>query len=248
VFGNAHFLSWFWHYSNAVGGVTVHVRNRDAEKTRKVLTTARAKPSVSLPPWICSSCGQRVGGRWDACWQCGHLADGTLVSSPAEDIAAQPEGDAEAGIWHSLSRIFAVAAGVLLVILLFKHGWKPPLILAPLVAILFFLLRQFEPSSGRESQPQESTEPSEPPSHNLSTTRSELSKVIVRRAWQAAVIAAFSFPPLGSLPNNRNENGIQRFAATEQVFTCPLPTRSSRLSHRLSHVYPKACGRVDHAR
>jgi hypothetical protein len=50
--GNATFLSWFWHYSNAVGGVTVHVRNKEAKQARKVLTAARAKPSASLPPWI----------------------------------------------------------------------------------------------------------------------------------------------------------------------------------------------------
>jgi hypothetical protein len=79
--GNANFLSWFWHYSNAVGGVTVHVR-------------------------------------------------------------------------------------------------------------------RFEPSSRSEPQPQGSAEPSDLSSHHLSTTRSEISRAIVRRAWQAAVIA-LAFPPLG---------------------------------------------------
>jgi hypothetical protein len=195
--GNVNFLSWFWHYSNAVGGVTVHVRNRDAEKAREVLTAARAKPSVSLRPWTCLSCGQRIAGRWDACWQCGRLADGTLVSPTAEDSAAQPEGDAEAGIWRQLSNLFTVAAGVLLVILLYKYGWKPPLILTPLAAILFFLLRQFEPSSNGESQPPGWAEPSDLSAHNLPTARSELNKAIVRRAWQAAVIAVLIFPPLG---------------------------------------------------
>jgi hypothetical protein len=96
-----------------------------------------------------------------------------------------------------VSRFFTAVAVVVLVILLCKYGWKPPLILAPLVVILIFLLRQFEPSTSQESQPQGSAEPSEPPSHNLSTTRSEVSKAIVRRAWQAAVIAALTFPPLG---------------------------------------------------
>jgi hypothetical protein len=195
--GNAKFLSWFWHYSNAVGGVTVHVRHGDAERARETLAAARAKPTVSLPPWTCLSCGQRIAGQWDACWQCGHLADGTRADPPAEDVAAHPEGDAEAGIRQKLSRLFTVAEGVLLVILLFKYGWEPPLILAPLVVIHFFLLRQFEPSSGGETQPQRSAEPSDPSFHILSTTRSELSKAIVRRAWQAAVIAILVFPPLG---------------------------------------------------
>lgn len=55
---------------------------------------------------------------------------------------------------------------------------------------------QIEPSSNWESKPQGSAEPSDPSPHNLSTTPSEISKAIVRRAWQAAVIAALSFPPL----------------------------------------------------
>ena len=69
--------------------------------------------------------------------------------------------------------------------------------LAPFIVILIFLLWQFEPSSSWESEPQGSAEPSDPSPHNLPTTQSELSKAIVRRAWQAAVIAVLSFPPLG---------------------------------------------------
>jgi hypothetical protein len=197
AFGNARFLSWFWHYSNAVGGVTVLVRKRDAEQAREVLLTAGAKPSVSLRAWVCRSCGQRIAGQWDACWQCGHLADGTPASPTVEDAAVQPAGDAEVGTRQNLSKLLTVAGGVLLVVLLFKYGWQPPLILAPFVAILYFLLRQFEPSSAGEFQPAESAEPGNGSSRNLSTTHSELSKAVVRRAWQAAVIAAFSFPPLG---------------------------------------------------
>jgi len=69
--------------------------------------------------------------------------------------------------------------------------------LAPCVVILVFVLWQFEPSLNRDSQPQGSAEPSDPCSHIHSNTQSEVSKAIVRRAWQAAVIAAFSFPPIG---------------------------------------------------
>ena len=194
--GNANFLSWFWHYSNAVGGVTIHVRNKDAKQAREALTAARAKASASLPPWICSSCGQQIAGQWDACWQCGHSTDGTLVSPYAEASAAQPRDDADAKIWLNVPRLCTAATAVVLVILLCRYGWKPPLILAPCVGILIFLLRQFEPSSSWESQPQGSAEPSDQSSHNHSITRSEVSKAIVRRAWQAAVIA-LTFPPLG---------------------------------------------------
>ncbi len=192
--GNANFLAWFWHYSNAVGGVTVHVRNKDAQQAREVLADARARPSASLPPWICSSCGQRIAGQWDACWQCGHLTDGTLASPHSEVGAAQPQGAAGAGIWLNVPRFFTAAAVVVLVILLCKYGWKPPLMLAPFVVILAVALWQLEPSSNRESQPLGPVEPRDQRSRNIA--RSEVSKAIVRRAWQAAVIA-IAFPPLG---------------------------------------------------
>ncbi|MEI8375152.1 MAG: hypothetical protein WCJ35_20215 [Planctomycetota bacterium] len=195
--GNANFLSWFWDYGNAVGGATVHVRNKDAKQAREVLAAARAKPSVSLPPWICLSCGQRIAGQWNACWQCGQLADGTLASPQSKGSAAQPQDDADAEIWLNVPRLFTAVAVVGLVILLCMYGWGPPLMLAPCVVILVFVLWQFEPSSNRESQPQGSAEPSDPCSHIHSNTQSEVSKAIVRRAWQAAVIAAFSFPPIG---------------------------------------------------
>ena len=35
--GNATFVSWYWHYSNAVGGVKVYVCNRDFDRAREVL-------------------------------------------------------------------------------------------------------------------------------------------------------------------------------------------------------------------
>jgi hypothetical protein len=194
--GNATFLSWHWHYSNAVGGVTIHVRNRDAQQARKALIAARAKPSASLPPWICSSCGQRIAGQWNACWQCGRSTDGAPASPHAEVSAAQPQDDAGAVIWLNVPRLFTAVAILLLVVLL-NFRCMSPLVLAPFVVILIFLLWQFEPSSSGESQPQGSAGPPDQSSHSQSSTRSEVSKAIVRRAWQAAVIAALSFPPLG---------------------------------------------------
>ncbi len=200
VLGNATFLYWFWHYSNAVGGVTLHVRNEDVNEAREVLLAARAKPSASLPPWICSSCGQRIAGQWDACWQCGHATDGTPASPYTESSPAQPQDAADAGIWLNVPRLFTAVAVVLFVLMLvnLRWRWNPPLILVPLVVILITsLLWQFEGSSSRESQSQGPAEPDDQFSHNHSIARSEVSKAIVRRAWQAAVIAAFTFPPLG---------------------------------------------------
>lgn len=203
VLGNANFLTWYWHYSNAVGGVTVHVRRGDAKRACKALAVARAKLSESLRPWTCSSCGQRIAGQWDACWNCGCLADGTSDGSPAEQLVAQPEGDANAGIWQILSLLVTAAAGAMLLMPLGKHAPTLPFTFGLLVFtvifvyIVVFLLRQFEPSPGWPAEAQEMPELSNAPARSLSRTRSNVSRAIVRRAWQAAVIAVLAFSPLG---------------------------------------------------
>jgi hypothetical protein len=177
--------------------VTIYVRHYDSEQARGVLAAARTKITDILPPWTCSCCGQRVAGQWDACWQCGHFADGTPNAPLAEDMAAQPAGDAEAVPWLNVSRLVAVVASVVLIILLVKHGPIPSFMLAPLVFFFVFLLRQFEPSAGWQSEPQGAAEPGDLSSPTLPATRSEVSRAIVRRAWQAAVLAILAFPPLG---------------------------------------------------
>jgi hypothetical protein len=194
--GNAHFVSWFWHYSVAVGGVTVHVRRRDAGRAQEVLMAARTPSMDGARSWNCSSCGSRIGGQWDACWQCGDWVDGT-PSNPPEDVPTQPDGDRESGIWRNLSNPFLVAAGVVLVALLLKYGLIPSLIAAIYVVILFWLLRQFEPPTGSQPRLPAAAELTGLPPRFLSRTRSAVTRAIVERAWRAAMFAAFAFPPLG---------------------------------------------------
>jgi len=57
-------------------------------------------------------------------------------------------------------------------------------------------MRQFRASAAGPSEPQPPAEPDEPPLAEASVTRSQLSRAIVRRAWQAAVIGLCVFPPL----------------------------------------------------
>jgi hypothetical protein len=194
--GNATFLSWFWHNGNAVGGVTVYVRRSDAERARRVLAEAGAKATDSPPPWICSSCGQRVAGQWDACWQCGRFADGTPGSGPVEELAAQPEGRFQAAPWLNLSRLFTLAAVVVISIRLLTSGTQPLFVLVPVVVVFAYLLRQFELPAGWPSELHQVAEPSDRSSPILPTTPSAVSRAIVQRAWQAAVFA-IAFPPLG---------------------------------------------------
>jgi hypothetical protein len=195
--GNANFVSWYWHYSNAVGGVTIHVRRHEAEQARKVLGIARAKSMDILPSWTCSSCGQRISGQWDACWQCGQWADGTPATSLAADMVRQPAGSIETVRWWNVPRLVAVLASIGLMILILKGGWIPFLLLVPLVLFFIFLLWQLDPLPDRQSEPHGVAEPSILSSPNFRTTGSRLSKAIVQRAWQASILAILSFPPLG---------------------------------------------------
>ena len=197
TFGNANFLSWYWHYSNAVGGVTIHVRRRDAEQARQVLVAARAKIADILPPWVCSSCGQWVAGQWDACWQCGKWVDGTPTGPLAEEAAPQPAGGGETLPWLNMPRFVAAAAVAALTITLFRHGPILPSLLAPFVVFFVFLLWRFEPSSGWQSEPQQAAESVTLPIYDLHETRSEVSRANVQRAWQAAMLGILAFPPLG---------------------------------------------------
>ena len=181
--------SWYWHYSNAVGGVPVYVRYREAQRACEVLAAARAKLAESLSPWTCPSCGQRVAGQWAVCWQCGRAADGTPSEQPAEEVAAPPGGEAERcrrPVGHQGSRCGGGdrddrVGG--------HFGLEMIVIFVPL------------PSSSSSSCssfaiPGRPLEPGEPPLPEPSATRSQLSRAIVRRAWQAAVIGLCVFPPL----------------------------------------------------
>jgi hypothetical protein len=195
--GNANFLSWYWHYSNAVGGVTIHVRRDEAEHARAVLNAASRRNVDALPAWTCSACGQRVGGQWDACWVCGQWVDGTPSIPSAEDGANEPSGGAEAVSWWNIPRIVVLVATVGLMVLMYARGVGPLLVLAPFVGLFVFLLWQFEPSRRRRSELQIAAEPGERSARKNGAMRSELSRAIVRRAWQSAVLAIIIFPPLG---------------------------------------------------
>ena len=77
------------------------------------------------------------------------------------------------------------------------RGPIPPLILAPCVFFFVFLLWRFEASSDWQSGRDDMAGPGDRSSCNPRATRSQVSKAIVTRAWQAAVLGLFCFQPLG---------------------------------------------------
>ena len=194
--GNANFLSWYWHYSNAVGGVLIYVRDREAQRACEVLAAARAKLAESLPPWTCPSCGQQVAGRWSACWQCGRVADGTPGQPLAEDAAAPPGGEAEVADTSGASRVIAVAVAIVMIVLLVTCRLKTIAFLAPLPSSCSSSSGCFNslPRGRWSHKPRQSRTFRRRPSGRPRGASSACA--IVRRAWQSAVIGLVVFPPL----------------------------------------------------
>jgi hypothetical protein len=109
---------WFWHYSNAAGGVKVLVRTEDLLRALEILgQRPAAEGGASIPSraggltatqeplsaaseeepagedWICPKCREKIPGGWDVCWSCGTTLHGRedSRSTPAEDAGSSPE-------------------------------------------------------------------------------------------------------------------------------------------------------------
>ena len=157
----------------------------------EVLTAACAKPTESLPPWMCPSCGQRVAGQWAVCWQCGRAADGAPSEQPAEDVAAPPGGEANVVGGPLGTSVPAVAAAIAMIVLVVISGLEMIVILAPLAVVFILFMQQFQPilrSAVRTRRA--ATSPNRPQRGANSAS------AIVRRAWQSAMIGLCVFPPL----------------------------------------------------
>ena len=193
--GNATLVSWVWYYSNAVGGVTVHVARRDADVATRIVTPICTDPTKSQPSWACPSCNAIVSGSWSVCWQCGTSADGSQALLCAVD-ETPPESAVESEHIYG-STILAIFVVLVLLILLLCVG--PVLILAalPFVACFVILLQAIGgETTGRSlSDGAEELESHWP--HAPTPKQSFVAKAIVLRAWRSALLGFFIFPPLG---------------------------------------------------
>jgi hypothetical protein len=109
---NVELVTWFWHLSNAVGGVALHVAADDAAAAEEVLSSGEDDASAAATPERpCGACGELLPHDWHVCWRCGTTADG----------AHDPDflgGTAASAIWHYLHGLDAPGALVLLLALL----------------------------------------------------------------------------------------------------------------------------------
>ncbi len=203
---SAAFLSWFWHYGIAVGGVKVHVRRCQSEDARRVLAEARTRPTESLPPRTCPHCAQRLAAQWEVCWQCGLGPDETPGDQAAEDTQPRPQGEPDTERGLGGTGLCALPLVVMLLAQLWRYGLVPFLVNVPVVVFYGLLLnllgrvpdeRPEEPGPDATAERGPAAGPPEPPSSGRSGTQSRVGRAIVLRGWQAAVLGAFMFPPLG---------------------------------------------------
>jgi hypothetical protein len=68
---NAELVIWFWHYSNATGGVKLFVSESDAPQAAIILSPRPVPPLFQPPEWNCPKCQADVDGLWSYCWSCG---------------------------------------------------------------------------------------------------------------------------------------------------------------------------------
>jgi hypothetical protein len=195
---NATLVLWFWHYSNAVGGVKLHVLESDAERAREIVVPVQGQPGDSRPPWNCPVCGQRVDGGWEICWSCGSSVDGT-PAPPRGAEKAPTESSSRVGA-AGQSGLLLWAAFALISVLLVTGR----LFAATLAWAIFVLSvawgRRLRSDEGESEGPTEEdgheSEPDDDPARQSRERPRRMGEAIALRAWQASVLGFFWFPPL----------------------------------------------------
>jgi hypothetical protein len=117
---------------------------------------------------------------------------------PSEEAAQPADAEENRSIWQSFSILFALVSAILVAFQLFRHGCGPEamLLVAPCILLAAFLLRRFERPPCEDTETPTAKEPDATSALRVRRTSSSVSRAIVQRAWQAALFAAFVFPPL----------------------------------------------------
>jgi hypothetical protein len=195
---NATLVLWFWHYSNATGGVKVLVAERHVPRAKIVLSARPTPPQWRPPTWPCPRCHAEVDGLWHYCWSCGTSRDG------AEDphfFDEPPALTADAdGPSPQLAAGFLAFAVVLLLLGLSSSAEGTALCgLALFLALVAACCHR--PACGVEEAaavllPGVMREPAWPFDGPDGLRLEEQSDAFLR-TWQAAALSLFFFQPLG---------------------------------------------------
>lgn len=195
---NLNLVLWQWEYSNATGGVSVHVLRADAPAAYALLTQARRWPPGNLPRWICPSCGQRISGEWDVCWHCGCSVDGVPGEVPVLQFAGPTPDGGFSKAAQQILRVLVAAMLIQFVLLPLAAGLVANAVVnAVFAGLMIWLMVGFAAAVDRLAEVPVTSDLDIPSRPMCPQTRSSVSKAIVRRAWQAAMFGCCGFSPLG---------------------------------------------------
>jgi hypothetical protein len=192
--GNAAFVTWFWHYSNATGGARVYVADCDVDRAIAILRPSRETVPDAQPPWECGKCREHVNAQWKTCWRCGASIDGEEDPNFFDEPFVAP--------LRISARTLAIIIGMAgPLVLLLSHGSMPLLLECCAAVALMLALLGLWPAGADHAEPA-----AKPPDLAAIDSATGIAEEVaadgyavieerVLRAWQAAVLG-LSFPPL----------------------------------------------------
>jgi hypothetical protein len=195
---NAALVSWFWHYSNATGGVGLLVRQTDSETARNVLREAAGGPFQPDPSQTCSTCSEPLFDGWENCWRCGSDRAGHADRPAEEDTPAEPNGF-DAADRVELLGVAALMTGILFAYLPELPVYRPEAVVylpELLLAVSFVWICQLVLSLHVGTREAAAISEEQEPSDTLPSRREMTAEDVAARAWRAAVFGAIWFPPL----------------------------------------------------
>jgi hypothetical protein len=199
---NTALVSWFWHYSNATGGVKVLVPEEYLDRARTITSPPPESPEPPSPHWACPRCHAEVDGRWHYCWSCGSTASGEKDPDFHDEGQLARAATAEScdSTGYVRSQHAAVTA-VLLFLLVFvlSHG-SPSAVLILFACFVFGALFRWlwdhavsaagtaaEQDVEKVSKPHDDTEP--PLAEN-----DAFAEVLVMRLWATSIFGMLWSP------------------------------------------------------
>jgi len=186
---NVGLITWFWHYSYAVGGVKVLILDAQAERAAKAL---RPQPTPAEPNRRCDACDAEMPESWSVCWSCG-APDGFEQPAGEGFDAGQPDETT------GQSRSDAAGMVPLIVALLYiLTGDLPGLMALGLIGAAAYWM--FPPTASAIGSEVETAEPPTGGEHDAPhvrrDTKTDTGDELAQRAWQSSVLGLFCFPPL----------------------------------------------------
>jgi hypothetical protein len=182
---NAAVVSWFWHYSLAIGGAQVLVRHADAESAWAVLYPPDEGGDTANGPAACAVCSESLHPGWQTCWQCGATVGEETGELPSDEQFGSPPG-------HSAGDVVKMV-GVGVLVLATLSIWSPTWLAAVLLAVVVFCGCHY---LGRFWPDRFDPGPGVPHHDDSAEFGAGIAEDIAARAWRASVFGVVWFPPL----------------------------------------------------